>query len=240
MKCILLSAGKGERLLPYTKTKPKCMIDLGKTNLIEIWLNKVSKLKFEEIIINTHHLNKILKYEIHRINEKLNIQNITIINEENLLGTAGTLWSLKDKINDDFFVINTDVYAEIDLEKMKFAFSSDNLDCIVAYDYRSDTNGCGIIEFTGDLFIEKFIEKNHDNKPGFVYSGILIFSKNIFKLIPFKEFSKNNFMGLDTGYHVLPKISKTTKGFKINGKVIDLRDECKLIELKKYIKERFI
>ena len=47
-------------------------------------------------------------------------------------------------------------------------------------------------------------------------------------------------MGLDTGYHVLPKISKTTKGFKINGKVIDLRDECKLIELKKYIKERFI
>ena len=105
----------------------------------------------------------------------------------------------------------------------------------MAYDYRSDTNGCGIIEFAEDLFINKFIEKSHDNKPGFVYSGILIFSKNIFKLMPFEEFSKNNYKGLDTGYHVLPKILKTTKGFKIHGKVIDLRDESKLIELKKYI-----
>ena len=236
MKCILLSAGKGERLLPYTKIKPKCMIDLGGTNLIEIWLEKVRKLNFDEIIINTHHLNKILETEIYRISNKLKIKNVRIFHEQNLLGTAGTLWSIKDKINDNFFVINTDVFTEIDLEDIKYNFLSNNLNCLITYDYRLDTKGCGIIKLSKDLFINKFIEKNHDNKPGFVYSGILIFSKNIFKLLPFKEFSQNNFMGLDTGYHVLPKILKTTKGFRIKGKVIDLRDENQLIKLKEYIK----
>tara|TARA_A100001015_G_scaffold308357_1_gene405848 strand:- start:219 stop:932 length:714 start_codon:yes stop_codon:yes gene_type:complete len=235
MKCILLAAGKGKRLLPYTKIKPKCMLDLGGTNLIEIWLKKVKKMNFEEIIINTHHLNEILEEEIHRVTNSLCMNNVSIVYEKNLLGTAGTLWSLKDRLNDNFFVINTDVFAEINLDEIKFHFLNNNSICLLAFDYRLDTTGCGIIELSKNSFIDNFIEKNHANEPGFVYSGILIFSKKIFKILPFKEFSKKNYIGLDTGYHVLPKILDATKGYKINGKVIDLRDENKLFELKKYI-----
>jgi NDP-sugar pyrophosphorylase family protein len=240
MKCILLSAGKGERLLPYTKTKPKCMIDLGKTNLMEIWLQKVKELNFDQIIINTHHLSNVLKDEINKISKRLNIKNISVYKEEKLLGTGGTLWSLQNKINDDFFVINTDVYAEISLEKIKDTFLSDKLDCLIACDYRFNTEGCGILKLSNDQIIDEFIEKEHDNSPGFVYSGILIFSQKIFKKLPFNELSKNNFIGLDTGYHVLPKILKTTKCYKINGKVIDLRDENQLIKLQKYLMNKFI
>ena len=235
MKCILLSAGKGERLLPYTKQKPKCLIDVGGTNLLEIWLKKLSQINISEIIINTHHLNEVLEKEVLSICKKLNIKNYRIYFEKVLLGTAGTIWSLKDEIKDDFFVINTDVYAEINLELMRNQFYNEKINCLIAYDYRLDTNGCGLINFSTNNKVSELIEKNHDNKPGFVYSGILIFNRNIFKYLPFKDFSQKSYEGLDTGFHVLPRILDTTKGFRINKKVIDLRDEKKLFELNKYI-----
>ncbi len=235
MKCILLSAGKGERLLPYTLEKPKCLIDIGGTSLIEIWLKKISCMDIDEIIVNTHHLSDILENEILKISYKLNIKNINIYYEKDLLGTAGTLWSLKNKINDDFFVINTDVYADLDLDLMRKAFFDEEVNCLLGFDYRLDTLGCGVINLTKEFFISDFNEKNHSNIPGFVYSGVLIFSRNIFKVLPFANFSKNNFKGLDTGFHVIPKILKTTKGFKIDGSVIDLRDEKKLLELREYL-----
>ena len=234
MKCILLSAGKGERLLPYTKLKPKCLIDVGGTNLLEIWLKKLCKVNISEIIINTHHMNEVLEKEILSICKKLNIKNYRIYFEKELLGTAGTIWSLKDEINDDFFVINTDVYAEINLELMRNEFYNEKKNCLIAYDYRLDTNGCGLINFSTNNNVSEFIEKNHDNKPGFVYSGILIFNRNIFKVLPFNDFSQKSYEGLDTGFHVLPRILDSTTGFKIDKKVIDLRDEKKLFELKKY------
>lgn len=237
MKCVLLSAGKGKRLLPYTREKPKCLIDIGGTTLIEMWLKKISCMDIDEIIINTHHLNEILENEILKISHELNIKNINFYYEKDLLGTAGTLWSLKNIIKDDFFVINTDVYADINLDLMRKAFFSENINCLLAFDYRLDTVGCGLINFSKDLYINEFVEKNHSNMPGFVYSGILIFSKNIFDILPFDNFSKKNFKGLDTGFHVIPRILKTTKGFKINGSVIDLRDEQRLLELRKYISE---
>ena len=238
MKCILLSAGKGTRLLPYTKDKPKCLIDIGGISLMEIWLKKVCKLDIDEIIVNTHYMSDILEKEIYKISKKFKIDNLKIIYEKNLLGTAGTLWSLKNEIDDDFFVINTDVYAEVDLEQMKLIFLESSIDCLIAYDYRLDTNGCGILKFSSDLFVNSFIEKDHENKPGFVYSGILIFTKKIFNIVSFPAFAKNNFMGLDIGYHVLPRILKSTKGYQIKNKVIDLRDENRLFELRKYYKKK--
>ncbi|MBC70323.1 nucleotidyltransferase family protein [Acinetobacter sp.] len=235
MKCILLSAGKGERLLPYTKKLPKCMIDLGGINLIEFWLKKVSLQDFDEIIINSHHHSEILKKEILKITNKLSLKNVKVTFEEKLLGTAGTLWSLKDNLNDDFFVINTDVYANIDLESMRSAFFEKNLLCLIATDFREDTKGCGKVVFNSEFKIKQFSEKDHDNKPGFVYSGILIFSKKIFEFLPFKEFISQNYTGLDTGYDVFPKILNFMGGHKLENRVIDLRDEEKLFELKRYI-----
>ena len=46
---ILLSAGSGKRLKPYTVTKPKCFINIGGTTLIENLIKTVKKI---EIIKN--------------------------------------------------------------------------------------------------------------------------------------------------------------------------------------------
>ena len=48
---ILLSAGSGKRLKPYTVTKPKCFINIGGTTLIENLIKTVKKSRLSKITL---------------------------------------------------------------------------------------------------------------------------------------------------------------------------------------------
>ena len=68
LKAILLSAGYGTRLRPETLEKPKCLIKVNNKPMLEIWLDKLSALGCQEVLINTHYLSEqvnefILDYE---------------------------------------------------------------------------------------------------------------------------------------------------------------------------------
>ena len=63
MKAILLAAGFGNRLLPYTKETPKCLLKIKGEPLLGLWLEKLLNLGIDEFLINTHYLFiKILKF----------------------------------------------------------------------------------------------------------------------------------------------------------------------------------
>jgi L-glutamine-phosphate cytidylyltransferase len=52
-KAIILSAGKGSRLLPLTEDRPKCLIELNGKSLLEWQLDSLSANGVEEIVIVT-------------------------------------------------------------------------------------------------------------------------------------------------------------------------------------------
>ena len=54
MKAILLCAGKGLRLRPYTYNIPKCLMPIKGKPLLEIWLEKLSNAGITNFLINTH------------------------------------------------------------------------------------------------------------------------------------------------------------------------------------------
>ena len=58
MKALLLSAGYGTRLYPYTKNNPKCLLKINNKPLLDYWINALFFSGIEEIIINTHYLSK--------------------------------------------------------------------------------------------------------------------------------------------------------------------------------------
>ena len=49
MKAILLSAGYGTRLMPYTKNTPKCLMKINDKPLLEFWIEKLLKIGFTSI-----------------------------------------------------------------------------------------------------------------------------------------------------------------------------------------------
>ena len=51
MKAIILAAGEGRRLRPYTKNKPKCMVEINGVSLLDRQISIIKSLGIEEIII---------------------------------------------------------------------------------------------------------------------------------------------------------------------------------------------
>jgi L-glutamine-phosphate cytidylyltransferase len=49
MKAIIIAAGMGKRLLPYTKNKPKCMLEIGEKPLIKHQADILTSLGIKEI-----------------------------------------------------------------------------------------------------------------------------------------------------------------------------------------------
>ena len=60
MKALILAAGKGTRLMPFTKTIPKCLMPINKKPLLELWLEKLSDIGVNEFLINTHYLSGVV------------------------------------------------------------------------------------------------------------------------------------------------------------------------------------
>jgi len=60
-RCIILAAGRGSRLHPYTADCPKCLTELGGTSLIERQLTTVRLCGIEDIVIVTGYRADMLE-----------------------------------------------------------------------------------------------------------------------------------------------------------------------------------
>ena len=61
MKAIILAAGRGSRLHPYTENHPKCLTVLGDKTLIDWQVRTLSSCGVSDIIIVTGYMNEMLK-----------------------------------------------------------------------------------------------------------------------------------------------------------------------------------
>ena len=60
MKCMILAAGYGKRMMPLTKETPKPLLKIGNETLLDRNIKHVLSNGFDEIIINvSHHGDKI-------------------------------------------------------------------------------------------------------------------------------------------------------------------------------------
>ena len=116
MKALLLAAGLGTRLRPITDTIPKCLVTIRDIPLLQIWLEELIKVGVNEFLVNTHYLNEqVEKFVLHSPYK----DKITLVYEEKLLGTGGTILKNKDffKDCDSFMVIHADNYSLCDYNR---------------------------------------------------------------------------------------------------------------------------
>ena len=63
MKAVILAAGKGERLAPYTEDRPKCMVEIGGRPLLFYTLQNLRRAKIRDINIVTGYLREKIEFE---------------------------------------------------------------------------------------------------------------------------------------------------------------------------------
>ncbi len=134
MKAMIFAAGLGTRLRPLTNDRPKALVELKGTPLLEITIKKLIGAGVDEIIINVHHFaKKIADFLQKKDNFGIRIE---ISHEvEKPLETGGGLkkaaWFFDD--GQPFFVCNADILSNIDLKKMYDAHRKSDQKPLVTY-----------------------------------------------------------------------------------------------------------
>ena len=62
IKAVILAAGQGTRLMPYTKGIPKCMVRVNDHPLIQYQINVLTSLGINDIIIVRGHQGKKINF----------------------------------------------------------------------------------------------------------------------------------------------------------------------------------
>lgn len=114
MKALILAAGFGKRLQPFTNTTPKCLFPIDGRPLLDIIIRNLQKAGCREIIVNTHHLPQ--KIETFIAGQNYGIPVFTRY-ESQILGTGGAIKNVADFWDDGpFMVINSDIFTNISLK----------------------------------------------------------------------------------------------------------------------------
>ncbi|MGB5158779.1 sugar phosphate nucleotidyltransferase [Desulfobacterium sp. N47] len=127
MKALILAAGLGTRLLPYTQHTPKPLFPVGGHPLLDIIIRKLEAAGCEAVIINTHHQHK--KIEDFITSQKYPIPVFTRY-EPVILGTGGAIKNAADFWdNKPFIVINSDIFTDINLNEV-YNYHLGHKDCV--------------------------------------------------------------------------------------------------------------
>ena len=62
MKALLLNAGTGTRLKPYTDSWPKCLMPINNIPLLEYWIYDLVNIGINNIYINTHYYEEEVEF----------------------------------------------------------------------------------------------------------------------------------------------------------------------------------
>lgn len=108
MKAIILSAGQGKRLFPYTETTPKCLLDIMPgTTLLGWQMAQLAAAGIEDIVVVTGFCADRVEQEVRRSHgfcRARTLFNPDFASSDNLR----SLWMARGEMTGDFLLLNGD------------------------------------------------------------------------------------------------------------------------------------
>ena len=115
MKAVIMSGGKGLRISELFPDIPKPLIPISGKPVLEHEIVCLREQGFIDIILTVNHMaEKIIDY--FGDGSKIGV-HIEYFVEDKPLGNAGALFKLKDKLTDDFLLLNADSVFDIDFNR---------------------------------------------------------------------------------------------------------------------------
>ena len=115
MRAVIMAGGKGTRLASVAVDIPKPMIPILRKPILLYQIESLKRSGIKDIIIVVGHLGKVIQ-DYFGDGSKYGVE-ISYIVETEPLGTAGALYYLKEKIDDDFFLLYGDLIFDIDFAR---------------------------------------------------------------------------------------------------------------------------
>jgi len=212
MNALILAAGLGTRLGPFTADRPKALVEVQGRTMLEHQLHHLSQAGFDRFVINIHHFaDKVEQYLKENRNFGL---DITLSDESNLLlDTGGGIRQAMHLLQDDapLLVHNVDIFSNTDLKKLYDTHIKSGADATLLTARRNTSrylyfNNSGALcgwsnEKTGQVRspLSDFDKRNYTP---YAFQGIHVISKSILPLldaIPEQRFGITDFYVSNAG-----------------------------------------
>ncbi|GEP65552.1 histidinol phosphate phosphatase [Clostridium beijerinckii] len=196
MKIVIMAGGKGTRIASINSEVPKPMIPILNKPILEYQMECFRNQGFTDIILVVGHLGSVIKdyfgdgSKISSATGKSFGVHIKYVEEKEPLGTAGALYLLKEKLTEDFLLVNGDIIFDVDIKKF-YKFHKDKGGSATLFTHPNNhPYDSGIIVADSN---EKVINWLHKEDKRFWYknrvnAGLHMFSVNILKT--FKDLKK--------------------------------------------------
>lgn len=170
MQAVILAAGKGLRLRPFTENHPKPLIPIADKPLIEYTLESLPNNTTEIIIVVGYLGDQIIEH----LGDSWHGKPIRYVKQEVLLGTGDAILQAKSIVDRNFLVVNgDDLYNKKDLTKLldsplsilawpstkstEFGLKKDDENHLQGFDSNSTLVNCGAYHLTKEFFQNELV-----------------------------------------------------------------------------------
>jgi NDP-sugar pyrophosphorylase family protein len=190
MKAMLLAAGFGTRLKPFTEHHPKALAEVNGKSLLQHNIEYLQQFGIYDVVVNVHHFAEQIIQAIKNNNgwgSRISVSDET----DAILETGGGLrraaWFFKDE--EDFVLMNVDVLTDLHLDEM-IAFHKKNKPLATLATTNRETSRYFLFNEAGILCGWKNIKtgeekvmRHENNLIPEAFSGLHIISTKIFPLM---------------------------------------------------------
>jgi D-glycero-D-manno-heptose 1,7-bisphosphate phosphatase len=188
MKTVIMAGGRGTRISSIASDIPKPMIKIAGKPVLEHEIECLREQGFNDIIITVSHLgNIIMDYfgdgsSISPVTGKPFGVNIEYFFENEPLGNAGALFKIKDKLTEDFLLLNADAMFDVDFNRfVKYHKECGGLVTLFTHP-NSHPYDSGLIIANENNAVEKWLAKE-DERPEYyrnrVNAGLHVISPKV-------------------------------------------------------------
>ncbi len=199
MKAVILAAGRGTRMMPLTKDKPKPLIPINEKPFLGYVIDLLLHAGITDIGIVVHYLkDQIVSYATNHYGSKA---TFTFIDQEQLRGTGHAISCVQQFVQEEPFIcISGDNYYSL-RDVQSIIHQTGNCVCCIEHEH-PEKYGVIIIEGTKVISID---EKPLTPKSKLVNAGLYHFDKDIFLALQELKPSKNGEYYLTDALNLLSK-----------------------------------
>jgi mannose-1-phosphate guanylyltransferase len=184
VKAVVLVGGEGTRLRPLTYLTVKAMVPVLNKPFLEYTIRHLSHHNIKEIIL-------AIGYKPDRITEYFSDEKpfgakLVYSIETEPLGTAGAVKNAQSSIDDRIFVMNGDIFTDLDITDMLKFHDNKSAKVTIALTPVEDPTRFGVVETDSNQRVTRFVEKprREEVTSNMINAGLYIIEREVLERIP--------------------------------------------------------
>jgi NDP-sugar pyrophosphorylase family protein len=183
MPVVIMAGGKGSRLQPFTKILPKPLVPIHEKPIIEHIIERFLEFGCYDFHLTLNYKGRILKAYFEELEPDYQIH---FVDEEEPLGTAGSLRFLLGEFTQPFFVTNCDIIVKTDYASLVEFHQMGGYDVTLVASAKEFVIPYGTCELNGDGYLSHINEK--PKYDFLINTGLYVLNPDILNLIPENKF----------------------------------------------------